>query len=133
MRELIDNVDDRQGMTTTCFFAAGTPDLFEGQGGLVEYEALAERVLLPPSATARNPRAALVDLSDYPLKPDDLAQIVERIIGVFEVALDEALPESAVAFVLDKLREALVENPDLNVRACVRLAVNHWDQQRLLG
>ena len=133
MRELIDNVDDRHGMTTTCFFAAGTPDLFEGQSGFAEYEALAERVLLPQSSTGRNPRAALVDLSDFPLTPDDLVQVVKRIIGVFEIAFDEKMPERTVTEVLEKLREALEMNPDLNVRSCVRLAVDHLDQQRLHG
>lgn len=133
VRELIDNVDDRNGMTTTCFLAAGTPDLFEGPAGFAEYEALAQRVLLPPGTTGRNPRASLVDLSDYPLTSDDLVKIVRRIIAVFQIAFEEPLPQSAVSGVLDALHGALLANPDLNVRGCVRLAVNHLDQQRLVG
>ena len=51
LRELIDNIDDRHGMTNTAFYVAATRDVFDSDKGMTEYEALAERVLLPGNRT----------------------------------------------------------------------------------
>jgi len=132
LRELIDNVDDRHGMTTTCFYAAGTPDLFESDKGFTEYEALAERVLLPSGAGHNNPRAALVDLSGYPLGRDDLVKVAQRIVHVYEIAKACPVPEELKAGLLGQLDISLKKNPDLNVRAWVRSVVDMLDRQPLV-
>lgn len=129
LRELIDNVDDRHGMTTTCFYAAGTPDLFESDKGFTEYEALAERVLLPVGTGHSNPRAALVDLSNYPLSWQDLAKVAERIVKVYELARACSVSEDLRDEILGRLDSSLEKNPDLNVRAWVRSVVDVLDQR----
>jgi len=128
LRELIDNVDDRHGMTTTCFYAAGTPDLFESEKGFTEYEALAERVLLPSGSGHANPRAALVDLSRFPLTKDDMVQMAERIIHVYELAKAHTVPDGSRKTIVNLLNASLTDNPDLNARAWVRKVVDVLDE-----
>ena len=132
-RELIDNVDDRHGMTATCFYAAGTPDLFEGEKGFTEYEALAERVLLPGGTGARNPRASLVDLSEFPLDRADFEAMGRRIVEVYARAKNrEMAPDTndAIPSLLDGL---LDRNPDASARVWVRSVVDALDTGSIGG
>ena len=74
LRELIDNVDDRHGMTYTAMYISATPDVFDSERGLTEHEPLAGRVL---ASTARadkpaNPVGAVIDLATWPLTKADL-------------------------------------------------------------
>lgn len=128
LRELIDNVDDRHGMTRTAFYISGTPDLFDGEKGLTEYEALAARVLLPSDLSHPNPAAAVVDLSLYPLTKESLALIGEKITQLHSIAKNLP-PDSKVQEMLrDRLTQLLARNPDLNPRTWVRSAVEVLDQ-----
>lgn len=128
LRELIDNVDDRHGMTRTAFYVSGTPDLFDGEKGLTEYEALAARVLLPSDLSHPNPAAAVVDLSLYPLTKESLALIGEKITQLHSIAKNLP-PDSKVQEMLrDRLTQLLARNPDLNPRTWVRSAVEVLDQ-----
>jgi len=131
LRELIDNVDDRHGMTRTAFYVSGTPDLFDGEKGLTEYEALAARVLLPANSEYANPAAAVVDLSSYPLTHDALEQIGHKIMQLHAVARGWR-PSGQVPITLDQRLTALLErNPDLNPRTWVRSAVEVLDSAYL--
>lgn len=85
LRELIDNVDERHGMAQTLVYLSATPDLFEGQKGIAEYEALASRVILPSSLTP-NPGAAVVDLAAFPVTREDLLTIGGRIATLYRAA-----------------------------------------------
>lgn len=86
LRELIDNVDERHGMARTLVYLSGTPDLFEGEKGIVEYEALASRVLLPSGKNAPNPAASVVDLEAFPITRDNLLSIGAKIVLLYSVA-----------------------------------------------
>ena len=128
LRELIDNVDDRHGMTRTAFYVSGTPDLFDGEKGVTEYEALAARVLLPSDLSHPNPAAAVVDLSLYPLTKEAMGEIGENISRIHAIAKNWS-PDSRVREALrDRLSGLVVRNPDLNPRTWVRSAVEVLDQ-----
>jgi hypothetical protein len=123
LRELIDNVDYRHGVTTTCFIAAGTPDLFEGGKGFSEYEALATRVLLPSTVGPPNPRSSVVDLSRFPLTRDDFQEMSEKILAIFEIAKNIVVPTSTGDRLEDLLDAELKRNPDTTARSWVRTVV----------
>jgi hypothetical protein len=128
LRELIDNVDDRHGMTRAAFYVSGTPDLFDGEKGLTEYEALAARVLLPPDLSHPNPAAAVVDLSLYPLTRQALAEISDKILIIHATAKSWS-PDGEVRNRLqERLNGLLSQNPDLNPRTWVRSVVEVLDQ-----
>jgi len=127
LRELIDNVDDRHGMSSACFYAAGTPDLFEGEKGFTEYEALAERVLLPGGAGAANPRASLIDLSEFPLDRTDFETMGRRIIDVYARAKNRKMPSTVYDSIPVRLNELFDRNPDASARAWVRSVVDALD------
>ncbi len=127
LRELIDNVDDRHGMTRAAFYVSGTPDLFDGEKGLTEYEALAARVLLPSDLSHPNPAAAVVDLSLYPLTKQALAEIGDKIL-IIHAAAKSWSPDGEVRDRLqDRLNGLLSQNPDLNPRTWVRSVVEVLD------
>ncbi len=128
LRELIDNVDDRNGMTRTAFYVAGTPDLFESAKGIVEYEALATRVLLTMPADTFSPVSTLVDLSAAPLTPDDFAEMGRRVMAVHAVATGWTPGSECGQELARLLRERLTRNPDLSPREWLRAAVSDLDR-----
>jgi len=128
LRELIDNVDDRHGMVSTCCYAAGTPDLFDGDKGFTEYEALAARVLLPTGGDTPNPMASLVDLSRFPLCEADLLAMAQRVVEIYSVAKNRPMSSESQSELSKILKEALKENPDLNARQWIRLVVDTLDR-----
>lgn len=128
LRELIDNVDDRHGMTRAAFYISGTPDLFDGEKGITEYEALAARTLLPSDLSRPNPAASVVDLSLYPLTIDVLKAIGDKIAKLHAIAKKWS-PGAAVHKKLeDRLMHLFERNPDLNARTWVRSAVEVLDE-----
>lgn len=128
LRELIDNVDDRHGMTKTAFYISGTPDLFDSEKGVTEYEALAARILLPSDTLLPNPAASVLDLSLYPLTPEAMHEIGDKIALVHGVAKGWS-PDGSVHELLGRcLVKLLSRDPDLNPRIWVRNAVEVLDQ-----
>jgi hypothetical protein len=128
LRELIDNVDDRHGMTRTAFYISGTPDLFDSEKGVTEYEALAARILLPSDTSRPNPAASIIDLSLYPLPFEAMHEIGEKITMLHGVAKGWS-PDTSVREMLDScLAKLLTRNPDLDPRIWVRSAVEFLDQ-----
>src|SRR5690606_34474798 len=83
-RELIDNVDERHGMAQTLFYLSATPDLFQGEKGIAEYEALASRVLLPSTNALPNPASPVLDLAAFPITRADLIEIARKIIRLYQ-------------------------------------------------
>ena len=86
VRELIDNVDTSHGMSTTLLFFSGTPDLFDSDKGIAEYEALASRVLLAMDDESPNPSAPVVDIEAYPITKADYLMMADNIVALFVVA-----------------------------------------------
>jgi P-loop Domain of unknown function (DUF2791) len=129
LREIIDNVDDRHGMTCTAFYVSGTPDLFDGEKGITEYEALAARVLLPSDGSHVNPAAAVVDLSLYPLSTADLIEIGNKIALIHGIARNWSPGANMETLLRDRLNHLLARNPDLNARMWVRTSVELLDEQ----
>lgn len=132
LRELIDNVDDRHGMTRTAFYISGTPDLFDGDRGVTEYEALAARILLPYERSRPNPAAAVLDLSLYPLSINALGEIGKNIAMLHGIAKNWS-PDGRVQEQLKaRLSDLVKQNPDLNPRTWVRSAVEVLDKYRIM-
>jgi hypothetical protein len=131
LREIIDNVDDRHGMTCTAFYVSGTPDLFDGEKGLTEYEALAARVLLPSDGSHSNPAAAVVDLSLYPLSTAALVEIGNKIAVIHGIAKTWSPGPNEEKLLRDRLSQLLSRNPDLNARMWVRSSVELLDEQAM--
>lgn len=129
LRELIDNVDDRHGMVATTFYAAGTPDLFDGEKGFTEYEALAERVLLPGRGGSPNPRAPLLDLTQFPLQRRDFVEMGQRVVEVYSIAKQIEPPDAIETRLSALLDELLARNPDTSARNWVRQVVNVLDTE----
>lgn len=128
LRELIDNVDDRHGMTRAAFYVAGTPDLFDGEKGVTEYEALAARILLPSDLSHPNPAAAVLDLSLYPLGTDSLRAIGEKIAKLHAMGKNWSPNGNVTRRLNERLANLLKRNPDLNPRTWVRSAVEVLDE-----
>jgi hypothetical protein len=128
LRELIDNVDDRHGMTRTAFYISGTPDLFDGEKGVTEYEALAARILLPSELSRPNPAASVLDLSLYPLDSEVLNRIGEKITSLHAIAKQWSPDGEVKSKLHDRLSTLLKRNPDLNPRTWVRSAVEVLDE-----
>lgn len=128
LRELIDNVDDRHGMTRTAFYISGTPDLFDGEKGVTEYEALAARILLPSDLSRPNPAASVLDLSLYPLGSEALNRIGEKITSLHAIAKKWSPDGEVKSKLHDRLSTLLKRNPDLNPRTWVRSAVEVLDE-----
>jgi hypothetical protein len=130
LRELIDNVDDRFGMTRAAFYVSATPDLFDGAKGITEYEALASRVLLPDGDRA-NPVAPVVDLSAFPLSREDFSEIAARIIPIHAIAGGWTAGADIPLRLEKLLSEQQTSNPDLTVRLWVRAVIETLDRIRL--
>jgi hypothetical protein len=125
VRELVDNVDAINGMTQTLLYFSGTPDLFDSAKGIGEYEALASRVLLPRRDMLPNPSASVVDLADFPITPENMRQMAERIGHVYEIAysgVDSREISTDVSGLLDRHQ---LQSP----RLWVRSVVEHLDRQ----
>jgi hypothetical protein len=129
LRELIDNVDDRHGMSRTAFYISGTPDVFEGERGISENEALATRVLLR-GGDGTNPVAPVIDLTAFPLTHDDLAEIGRRIAHLHAQTGPWKLPPDLERTLRTLLQQTASRNPDLTVRVWVRTVVDHLDRAR---
>jgi len=127
LRELIDNVDDRHGMANTAVYISATPDVFDSSRGLVEYEALAERVILPSGRIA-NPAGAVIDLAAWPFSRADYEHIAERIARVYGVA--KACATDATELRTSVLDGQLKKNPELSVRSWVRTVIDELDSSR---
>ena len=121
LRELIDNADERHGMARTLIYLSGTPDLFEGEKGITEYEALASRVILPTRTSAPNPAGAVVDLAAFPITSEDLRAIASRIVELHARADGSA--GNTAALTSDRfgelMRSASAQSPRLWVRTVV--------------
>ena len=128
LRELIDNVDDQHGMRSTMFYASGTPDLFDAQTGMLEYEALAARVLPPSPNATPNPAAVVLDLARYPIKRNDLLIVGNHIARVYELARNLKLP-CDVGARIESLADRLSSDADqVSPRLWVRSVVDELDR-----
>ncbi len=121
IRELIDNADERHGMTRSLIYLSGTPDLFEGEKGITEYEALASRVILPTVGTTPNPAGAVVDLAAFPITSADLRAIANRIVELHLRTSATGASHLSVDQYESFLRSAHSPSPRLFVRGLVDL------------
>jgi hypothetical protein len=129
LRELVDNVDDRHGMTCTAFYISGTPDLFESSKGITEYEALASRVLMPlHDRSEQNPAGSVLDLSLLPLSRAELLEIAARISVLHGIAKARNPGAGSKKECEALLAEISRRNPDFTIRAWVRAVVQLLDR-----
>lgn len=108
---------------------AGTPDLFDSEKGILEYEALAARAL-PPSGNVPNPAALVVDLAQYPIGRDALLDIGRRIATIYSLARgnqDALVNDRALAELFDRMSHS---NQVASVRLWVRSVVEALDVAR---
>jgi hypothetical protein len=129
LRELIDNVDDRHGMTRAAFYVAGTPDLFESATGLTEYEALAERVLLETPGALRSPVSTVLDLAGWPLTRDDFGAMARSVLVLHAIAKSWEPSSNCVDEIDALLAQTLERNPDLSPRLWMRTVVAELDRR----
>lgn len=129
LRELIDNVDDRHGMMCAAFYISGTPDLFESEKGIAEYEALASRVLMPAGdAPESNPAGSILDLASMPLSRTELLDIATGVTSLHAAAKNwEPGAEIRTRFE-DLLAATSRHNPDFTIRTWVRSVVDLLDR-----
>jgi hypothetical protein len=113
-------------MVNTAFYISATPDVFDSEKGLTEYEALAERVMLPGGRTA-NPIASVIDLSVWPLSRQDLHEMALKIAMLHGVAKGVKTDNGALAALGPILDEHLHRNPDLTARTWVRVIIDELD------
>lgn len=124
LRELIDNLDARHGMTNSAMYLSATPDVFDAAKGIVEHPPLADRVLLPANKL-NNPTPTVIDLDTYPLSSTDLLEMGSRIVKVFEIAREWKAPAQVHTELKDLLN---ARDPDLPVRMWVRDVVGLLDK-----
>jgi hypothetical protein len=129
LRELIDNVDDRHGMTRAAFYISGTPDLFDGEKGIAENEALATRVLLRGGDGA-NPVPPVIDLTAFPLDQEDLLEVGRRIATLHAAAGKWTPSTSLDSSLRVALRDEALRNPDLTPRVWVKIVIETLDKLR---
>jgi len=132
LRELIDNVDDRHGMTYTAMYISATPDVFDSERGVTEHEPLAGRVLTSTASTAgntANPVGAVIDLAAWPLKKTDLLRAAEGIAGIHSVAKSWTAGDEIIKGFRKMADRLLTENPDLSARDWVKAVVGELDIQ----
>jgi hypothetical protein len=130
LRELIDNVDDRHGMSRTAFYIAATPDVFESEKGMNEYAALADRVLLPSTRAAPNPLAPIIDLAAWPLRPEDLEHAARSITALHGVAMSWQPGSDGFMRLHELLHDSLRSSPELTVRGWVKIVIERLDAAR---
>lgn len=127
LRELVDNVDDRHGMIRTVFYLSGTPDLFDSEKGITEYEALATRLLPPPSAYKDNPAASVIDLSAFPLSQTEMMEIAGNINLLHAAAKRRQTSPDMTDQLSILLKREQDRNPDLSARGWVRAVIDWLD------
>jgi len=127
LRELIDNVDDRHGMKRTAFYVSATPDVFDSQEGITEYEALAERVLLTAGTAKRNPLGNVVDLAAWPLTRDEFIALTHNLADLHGIALQWNVARADITPLIRLLDEQLARNPDMTARSWTRTVVDELD------
>jgi len=112
LRELLDNVDGANGMEGACFYCAAVPEIFTGERGFREYEALRERVEPIDSELlhklAGKPgridyRAVVIDLASDPLTSDDYRKLTRKIRHIHGRAFDWRPELSVTDSTLDQL------------------------------
>lgn len=128
LRELIDNVDDRHGMIRGAFYISGTPDLFESEKGITEYEALAARLLLPGGAQHHNPAAPVIDLTVFPLTSNEMVGVATHITSIYSVAKQWDPPPDTESEIVQLLHDLRKKIPDLSMRIWVRAVVEWLDE-----
>ena len=97
---------------------------------MTEYEALAERVLLPGNRAAANPAASVIDLAAWPLKREDFALVGQRIAILHGTARGWK-PGPDVARDLQELLDTTMRrDPDLTARFWVKEVVDRLDMLR---
>jgi len=123
-RELIDNVDAISGMTQTLLYFSGTPDLFDSDKGVGEYEALASRILMPPDDAHPNPAASVISLEDFPVTHGDMLAMSTKIAALYAVAY----PGRRASLRPDELSSRLARPPFPSPRLWVRSIVDELDR-----
>jgi adenosylhomocysteinase len=125
-RELIDNVDALHGMTRTLLYFSGTPDLFDREKGVADYEALASRVMLAASTGTPNPAAMVVDLEAFPITARALMSVAGRIADIYKVAYPAKIADTNS--VLEECKATLNRGVLPSFRLWVRTVVDHLDR-----
>lgn len=131
LRELVDNVDDVHGMTRTAFYVSGTPDLFTGEKGITEYDALAQRVLLVGRARRPNPNGVVVELAQFPLHTYDFIAMAERITAAYVIATAWRPAEDVSEKFEEALNELTQDGTMPTARRWVRRVVEELDSLRI--
>lgn len=112
LRELLDNVDGANGMQGACFYCAAVPEVFTGEHGFREYEALRERVepidnKLLSELTGKPPsvdyRSVVIDLAADPLTAHHYQELARKIRQIHSCALGWRAEERISNSVLDEL------------------------------
>ncbi len=112
LRELLDNVDGINGIQGACFYCAAVPEVFMGERGFREYEALRERVEpidanLLHELTGELPRidyrAVVIDLATDPLTADCYRELARKITKIHGCAFNWRPEETIKDTMLDKL------------------------------
>jgi hypothetical protein len=124
VRELIDNADSVNGMTRTLLYFSGTPDLFDAETGVKEYEALASRILAARNGGPPNPAAAVLELEDFPFTREDLVKVAGKIAQVYATAYPNRNPLNA-----KQLTDGRFEKPPYpTARTWVKFIVDELDR-----
>ncbi|MFZ5479356.1 MAG: BREX system ATP-binding domain-containing protein [Myxococcota bacterium] len=131
LRQLIDLCGREQLPGLLCLYAV-PPEFMTSV--VAEYPALQQRLKGPAALSERSPQAALIDLENLDLKPEELlAQIGLRLVALFRVAYD---PEVDAALQEENLRalarEVLESSFEVaHRRAYVKAAVDLLHGQRV--
>lgn len=112
LRELLDNIDGTNGTQAACFYCAAMPEVFTGERGFREYDALRERVqpidgALLHELTGSQPRidyrAVVIDLAADPLTRDDYRELTHRIRTIHGCAFKWDAEKMVTDTVLNRL------------------------------
>ncbi len=111
LRDLLDNADDHGGMTSTIYYVAATPEMFETASGFAEYDALRSR--LSNIAIAYAPdlidwRGTLVNLVKTPMSPENLSSLARKVIGIHSIARQWNPSSILSEDLIDKIIEKVV-------------------------
>jgi hypothetical protein len=89
LRELVDQNDEHLMPPSTCLYLAATPDMFENPELFPNYKALQDRIEELPSLTGKeniNYKAPVVNLDATELGEEELRQLADKVVTVFESA-----------------------------------------------
>lgn len=112
LRELLDNVDGANGMQGACFYCAAVPEVFTGEHGFREYEALRQRVepidsKLLSELTGKTPsvdyRSVVIDLASDPLTAHHYQELARKIRQIHSCAFGWRAEERISNSILDEL------------------------------